>query len=481
MRQPLRVSANRRHLITADGRPFFWLADTAWTLCCYLRREDARFYLQDRRAKGFNVIQLVVLEPEANPDLNNAYGIKPINRTHPLDLNPAFFDYLDEIIDMAAEIGLYIALLPTWGELVVGWNWTGDGYGVLFDAGSAYDHGHFIGARYRDRTNIVWVLGGDRHPVVGADDYRPVWRAMAEGIGSGVTGQPLKWNLPDPAWDEVLITYHPCYTDSPEVYSSSHWLGTDDAWLSFHMIQSGHREHVENYNQIAADYALQPVRPVLDGEPNYEDWPYTSAAGTAYHRAWNVRKRAYWSVLAGACGHTYGHASVWPMRDPARGLEAGQLSWRGALDRPGATHMLHLRRLMESRPIFDAEPDQSLVTGQARVAGTLDIRLQARRDREGRFAIIYTTSGGPIPVDMTRFAGETVAAWWFDPRTGRACDAHGAPVTRPFAAYTTQGTQRFQPPTHGPDNDWLLVLDAAGFDFPVPGQPLPSSERTDHA
>lgn len=47
----LSVAASGRHLQTADGRPFFWLADTAWTLVNNLNREQARRYFANRRAK----------------------------------------------------------------------------------------------------------------------------------------------------------------------------------------------------------------------------------------------------------------------------------------------------------------------------------------------------------------------------------------------------------------------------------------------
>jgi hypothetical protein len=159
------------------------------------------------------------------------------------------------------------------------------------------------------------------------------------------------------------------------------------------------------------------------------------------------------------------------MLDPARGLDAGVLSWRGALDRPGANQMIHLRRLIESRPFFDTVPDQQLISQPSWVVGTLDMRLQARRDVQGRFALIYSTSGSGIRVDLSRFNGDAVSAWWFEPRTGKNCDAHGAPIATPFIHLPTTGIQHFQPPTSGPDNDWVLVLDTINNNFPPPGQP----------
>jgi len=71
--QPLRVSENHRFLVTADGRPFFWLGDTAWELFHRLNREEATRYLEDRASKGFTVIQAVALAELDGLNTPNAY------------------------------------------------------------------------------------------------------------------------------------------------------------------------------------------------------------------------------------------------------------------------------------------------------------------------------------------------------------------------------------------------------------------------
>ena len=48
----LRVSENRRFLVHADGKPFFYLGDTAWELFHRLNRENATRYLDDRARIG---------------------------------------------------------------------------------------------------------------------------------------------------------------------------------------------------------------------------------------------------------------------------------------------------------------------------------------------------------------------------------------------------------------------------------------------
>ena len=57
----LRVAANQRYLQYDDGTPLFYLGDTAWELLHRLNREEAQYYLSNRAAKGFTVIQAVAL------------------------------------------------------------------------------------------------------------------------------------------------------------------------------------------------------------------------------------------------------------------------------------------------------------------------------------------------------------------------------------------------------------------------------------
>ncbi len=236
--------------------------------------------------------------------------------------NEAYFAHLDWVIARAAQKGLYIGLLPTWGDKVN--RMWGQGPQV-FDQASARAYGAWIGRRYRQAANIIWILGGDR-PESDADghDYAPVVRAMAAGIQAGVGGP-------------TLMTYH---TNGGR--SSSQAFHGDD-WLDLNMWQSGHHQQdAPNWEMITADIQRTPLKPVLDGEPNYEDhpinpWPqWTPEKG--YFRDHDVRKAAYRAVFAGACGHTYGHHSIWQFYDPQRREPVNHpwCDWRTALDRPGA-------------------------------------------------------------------------------------------------------------------------------------------------
>ena len=436
----LRVSDNRRFLVTETGEPFFWLGDTAWELFHRLRREEAEQYLANRQHKHFTVIQAVVLAEFDGLNTPNAYGERPLIDNDPARPNEAYFQYVDEVLHVAAAHSLYVGLLPTWGDKVTPLWGSGP---AIFDAEAAHTYGRWIGARYRDQTNVVWILGGDRPAVHEGVDFRPIWRAMAAGIDEATGGT-------------ALMTYHPCGGTS-----TSAWLH-EEPWLDLNRMQSGHGAGRDTpvWEKIEHDYSLRPVKPTLDGEPSYEDhpvnpWPVWNPAN-GYFRDYDVRKQVYRSVFAGVCGVTYGHHAVWqfyaPEREPVNHVER---TWSEALERPGASQVQYLRALVESRPFLTRIPDQRIL---ASGAGTGGEHVQAARDKSGSYALVYLPTSQAVSVRMNRLSGESARAWWYDPRTGSAT---------PLGEYPTEGTHTFTPPAGGPD--WVLVLDDAARDFAPPG------------
>ena len=447
---------NGRFLITQSGRPFFWLADTAWELFHRPNRAEVEKYLETRRRQGFNVIQAVILAECDGLHTPNANGHVPLLGDDPTRPNPFYFRHVDEVIRLAGEKGLYIGLLPTWGDKVHAGLW---GIGpVIFDVENAQAYGEFLGQRYRNEPNILWVLGGDRP----AEGYGLLWAAMAEGISAGLGRRPF-------------CTYHPRGRTS-----SSAWLH-EAAWLDMNMLQSGHvLLDAPNWQMVTADYRREPAKPVLDGEPNYEDHPVDP-----FQRQWqadfgrfsdyDVRKQAYRAVFAGACGHTYGHHSVWQFwtlqREP---VNRPMPTWDEAILRPGAAQLLHLKHLMLSRPFLSRVPDQEMLPGLPETPPPEEgehfnplraAHPRATRCTEGTYGMVYFPQAQQrLPVDLSRLAGR-VKAWWYDPRTGSAHAAGEHPnETVPFTS-----------PIAGPD--WVLVLDAVDSGLSTPGVVEPKATR----
>ena len=108
----IKVSENKRFLVYEDGKPFFWLGDTAWELFHRLNREDADRFLKNRAEKGFTVIQAVAIAELDGHSDPNPYGHLPF-----IDLDPArpavkdgpandYWDHVDYIVDKANSLGM---------------------------------------------------------------------------------------------------------------------------------------------------------------------------------------------------------------------------------------------------------------------------------------------------------------------------------------------------------------------------------------
>src|SRR5690606_1493913 len=175
----LKVSENGHYLQYEDGTPFFWLGDTAWELFARLTKEEISHNLENRSQKGFNVIQAVILANTDRLQKPNQYGALPLIDNDPEKPHEKDFGVVDWTVQQALQRGMFIGLLPTWGDKVS--KFWGKGP-EIFNETNAYAYGLFLGKRYRNYPNIVWIAGGDRPAVDGARDWRPVWRAMIKGI-----------------------------------------------------------------------------------------------------------------------------------------------------------------------------------------------------------------------------------------------------------------------------------------------------------
>lgn len=443
----LKVSDNRRFLVTADGKPFFWLGDTAWELFHRLDRGEADRYLRDRAQKGFTVIQAVALAELDGLNDPNPYGHRPLADNDPtrpaVQDGPAndYWDHADDIVRRANSLGLLIGMLPTWGDK---WN---KKWGVgpeIFTPANAEVYGEWLGRRYRE-AGIVWILGGDR-PVEN-ETHKEVTRAMARGLRRGDAGAHL-------------ITWHPSGGQGSAQYFH------DEDWLDFNMRQNGHvAEFTGRYDSTRKDYDRTPVKPLLDGEPIYEDHPVSFKANELGHSiSSDVRRPLYWNLFTGAFGHTYGHHSVWQMWSPGKNpINNPLMPWYEAIDQPGAAQMQHGRHLMLSRPFLTRIPDDSIIVTDrvpTSVPGAGRYRFAATRDTDGTYAMVYAPVGRSFKVRMDAIKGPTIKAWWFNPRDGKA---------KAIGTFTNEGEREFTPPDKGEMIDWVLVLDDAAKNYPAPG------------
>lgn len=458
---PLRVDGSGHFLVTDTGKPFFWLGDTAWELIHSLSQDEIDYYLTTRASQSYTVIQTVVLAEFDGLTRPTPEGWVPFVDMDPSRPNSAYFDKVAKTVERARELGLYVALLPSWGDKIT-YPWgAGPRLFTLDRLDVARAYGKYLGQRLKAYPNVIWMMGGDRPSRVDARsneyaqrtareagwtvpiDWTPVWTAMVEGIREGYGSR-------------ALFSYHPMggpdgtALDLPDV-----------PWLAINGRQSGHGggHDVPIWDAIARDYSLK--KPTLDLEPNYEDHPYNPwpswDPASGYFDDYDVRKQVYRSVFAGAAGVTYGHHAVWQFAGGTRaGINHANMDWMTALHRPAARQMRYLRALIESRPYLSRIPDDSLIT---KGLGETYSRMVATRASDGSFAMIYfPLSNQRASISLERLTVAKFRTWWYDPRLG---------VAREFAAKPQDQLLPLQSPPNGPD--WVLVIDDAGRGFRPPG------------
>jgi len=463
---PLEVSANGHVIQHGDGSPFLWLGDTAWGMFQQLTREEVNAYLEQRRQAGFTVIQSVAFwyphggGIESGPhNAPNVYGHRPFeggedapDTAKPLvvpggspDDPNDYWDHADYVVDAVARRGLYLALLPTWGRAYVTPQFGGAHEEFTEDEARAY--GAFLGNRYRNASNVVWVLGGDakaqidgydKNQVPVAWDRRDVFRAMAEGIARGVTGQTPAWDEAHPAWDAVFMTYHPD-GDAPD--NSSSWFHTDP-WLDANGVEVW-KEVDDVHVTMLGDYALDdPAKPSLFLEGSYEYGSYRHECG--WVTPVRARRQAYQTFFAGGAGHTYGAGPVWAMRGTGGDYNCGY-TWQQGLTFPGAVQVATvLKTFLLEHDWSTWIPDGRSISGWVNEGDSLKTAV---RSADGTKVLVYFADNTETTIRNT--LDVAAEATWFDPRDGSTTAAGQ------FAAGEDRG---MRPPSRW--EDAVLVLDA---------------------
>lgn len=446
-------AANPHYIAFDDGKPFFWFGDTAWELFHRLSREEAALYLQNRKKKGFNVIQAVAISEFHENKKTNFYGdslfvdndvLQPLTSID--DTANGYWDHLRYIINLAKQEGLYIGLLPTWGEWV-----TPRQHRALFNTPKdGYKYGWFLSNYLKEFPNIIWILGGDRNP----DETKngiDIWRAMAEGITDAINGDSSHDGRAD--YNATFMTHH-------SFTSSSKWFHKDP-WIDLHMWGSYHSDYylARSYQQAAADWSLLQPKPTINGEPAYENHPVNYAlAGNGFFTEVDVRNAAYWSMFAGCAGYTYGAHPIWQFSDDKRPAYSTLTikSWQEALHLPGAGQITYLKALMTSKPSEGLTPDQTMIVKGQGAGADYVCAIRSKSH-----ALFYIPTGAYVTVKLGVISGTNISASWFDPRTGS---------TTLIGTYPNKGDRAFDVPgiskevawlRSGRGCDWVLVIEDA--------------------
>jgi len=392
--EPIRVSENGRYFVKQNNEPFFWLGDTQWELFRGYTLEEAEIILENRKAKGFTFIQVMITGMN-NGTKPNLSGEKPWLNDNPATPNDAYFKNVDEVIQLGQQKGL--VFVPGVFHQVQTANIT---------MANARTYTKWVAERYKDTPNIIWTS----YPKA-EKEFIPILREIAIGLQDGDQGKHLISVHPDP---------------SP---ASSSFIHNED-WLACNMIQTwAYYDRI--YDMVTNDYNLIPTKPVLMVEGAYED-------GSEYRfpvTPLMVRKQAYWTYLSGG-HHSYGHNDSWRILP----------TWKSALDAPGAVQMGILKNLFTSLNWWDLVPDQSLIVNQQEHGKIFNV---SSRSIFNDWAIVYLDKATTVSIDLKKLiASDKIDAVWFNPATG---------TRKSIATFTNTIVQEFITPDEWEDAVLLLV------------------------
>ena len=409
---PLAIGPTSRFLVDADGTPFPIHGEAAWSLAGALRRDDADHYLVDRAGRGTNTVIVSLVESTFSPDPpRNAYGVDPF--TTPGDLgtpNPAYFEHVDWLVERAADLGILVLAVPCYlgypnpGRSHFNPDAQSEGwYDEVLKSGvtACETYGHFLGERYAEANNILWMMGGDRNP----DDALEHLRAVVRGIRRGGARQLFTAHV----LPEQVVT---------EVFPDDDWLEVTTTY-TYGIV---HQQVLRNYNRV-------PVRPTFLVESTYENEHNASEV--------QIRRQAWWAILSGACGQCVGNYPIWPFVD----------GWERELVSPGSVAMGHLKEFLDRYPWWELVPDsrrEILVEGFGELRGLDTCCAAATPDL--RLVVAYMPSPREITIDAP--GEDPLYLTWLEPATGTHHD--GGLVSSAKRA-------TLSPP--GDDHDWVVVLD----------------------
>jgi hypothetical protein len=437
---PVKASFNNRYLVDQNNFPFMIVGDSPHSLIGRMSKSDADLYMTNRQRYGINTLWIELLcndKTGCNADGTTFDGISPFTTSGDISTpNPMYFQRVDDLLAIAAAHGITILLDAVETD---GWLATFRANG----AEKAVTFGRYLGNRYKDVPNIIWMYGNDFQTWSDPGDDAVVL-AVATGIKSTdpnhIHTTELNYlssgSLDDPRWEQIV--------------------GLDGAYTYY-----------PTYAQVLKEYNRSNFRPVFMVEANYEFEHNLNTDGGSVP---NLRHQEYWTMLSGATGQLYGSAFTWRLPSGwfsnwRLRLSTGRLfSWHSNLDTPGVKQLSYMKYLFASRKWYELVPDQRHIVvtdgyGTLAALGTGSVTTDnyptAGRTPDGRLIIIYMPTIRPITIDMSKLSGPTMARW-YDPTTSDYTNLSGTP-------FSNTGARQFTPPSknHNGDEDWVLVLEAS--------------------
>jgi hypothetical protein len=442
---PLQVSADGHYLVDKNGAPFR-LQTEAWVMSTRVTPPQFDAYLADRKARGFNGFLTMAIMVEGGTygwSRTNARGEEPFTTIDHFDTpNDSYFDFIELIIDKAAAQGFVVQLFYTY----VGYNGGNEGWWSVINEPQntqavCFEWGRYLGKRFKDKANLIWMVGGDYTMPKGEGLTRV--HKILEGIRAAGAYQLAgsEWGAPD-----SLVTDQPGFSYGTDPHTSDIQL---DSYYGLGPALKG-----LTYDTAGRSWLRKgPTLPGFLEEPMQA---YAKYAPTNSSRA-SIRRYQHWSITSGGiAGSVWG---IWAISDWHR-------DWQAWLGDPSCADQENAFDLYQSLPWWLMRPSGS---APGRAGGRLivdgegegDAKITASITSTGSHLIAYVPPTGTKPttfaVDLRSLSGDARARWW-NPTNGSYVNIssgdHAFSNTSAAQSFTTPGDNGTA------TNDWMLVLDA---------------------
>ncbi|HVU21206.1 MAG TPA: DUF4038 domain-containing protein [Rhizomicrobium sp.] len=416
---PLKPSANNRYLVDQNNTPFLMIGDAPQAMVGNLSVKQARLFMDNRTQYGVNALWVNLLcdsYTACNSDGTTFDGIAPFTTEGDLSTpNPAYFDRAAKMIDAAAARGMVVLLDPIE---------TGGWLGVLRDNGTAKakKFGEYLGRRFEDKKNIIWLSGNDFQSWRDDSDndlVRAVMRGLAHTDPNHIQTAELDYLVSASLEDRALRPL----------------LGLDAVYT-----------YKPTYAKELSEYKRASFAPTFLVEANYE---FEHNGGTDGGTTQNLRRQEWWTAFGGTTGQLYGSAYSWRLDG----------DWQNNLDTVGIRQFSYMKQLLSSVPWWNLVPDRAhdvMIKGYGKYSTDDpipdDTYATAAATDDGTLVMAYLPTVRKVTIDMTKLS-QPATVLWFDPTNQSQIVVGTFPNT---------GTQNFTPPgaNHDGDGDWVLILDA---------------------
>ena len=422
---PLKLSDNKRYLVDNNNQPFLIKEFSAWGMIQSLSEEDEAAFLDSLKLKGFNaVITSVVSNAPSQMAGNPPYwqGVSPFTAEWDFSKpNEEYFKHVDRVLKIAEEKGFLVMALPFYmgyrTDPSQGW------WDELLDKNNdtlkMRKYGEFIGKRYKNSLNTIWVAGGDNNCDGKFYSYE---HNMIEGIKT--FDQQHLWS------GHFDMNMGAVWSTDNKSFANYIDIDGEYVWTESVLLERG-----PQYKSELAQYHKNKMIVQLD--LSYEhDVPHF-ADNENY--AW-IRRKMYGGLLSGCAGTSFSSGA---MDNQCYSFK----KWKNVMSTEGMQHVSNCFKLFEKLPWQKLVPDETnnIITHGRENFGSRDYICAAKASDSSAY-VMYIPKGQEYELNMKAMFNKLMRMNWYNPRTGENIKIGTAEVREKYA---------MAPPSQ---EDWVLVF-----------------------